>query len=260
MNQQEKIIVNMYEAGKSALKIGQYIGKSKNGVLYTLHKYNIKLRNSSNYDIRRYKVNDNYFSNIDCQEKAYVLGFIMADGCVLDNKTLQITIHKRDILILETIKILLESNCIISQHNKNYVGINIKSIKITEDLLKLGITPRKTKILEMPNIPYDLYTHLIRGYFDGDGSIWFDKQINSYRIQFIGTKKTLKSIKQILQLRDNKLRETRNGSNVYRLNYSGNINVYNILSLLYKDSRIHLKRKYLRYLNCKALKEYYAIK
>lgn len=38
MNQQEKIIVNMYEAGKSALKIGQYIGKSKNGVLYTLHK------------------------------------------------------------------------------------------------------------------------------------------------------------------------------------------------------------------------------
>ena len=28
--------------------------------------------------------NENYFDNIDSEEKAYLLGFFLADGCVVD--------------------------------------------------------------------------------------------------------------------------------------------------------------------------------
>ena len=173
------------------------------------------------------------------------------------NNTLQIAIHKKDVAILHMIKTFFDSDCvIIATHAVDYVKMHIKSNKIAEDLFKLGVVPRKTKILKMPVIPHELYTHLIRGYFDGDGSIWFDKQSNSYRIQIVGTKEVLESIKKILLLKDNKLRETNKGNNIYRLSYSGNVIVYNILSMLYKDSRIHLERKYLKYLDCRSLKEY----
>ena len=31
---------------------------------------------------RKYNVNDNYFNKIDNEEKAYWLGFLLADGCI----------------------------------------------------------------------------------------------------------------------------------------------------------------------------------
>lgn len=223
-----------------------------------MHKYNINTkRNSSYYDQRIYNINDNYFDNINTPEKAYFLGFIMADGCVLDkHNQLQFNIHKRDRDILVYFLNLLESNYPIIKHKEDYVSMVVTSKKIVNDLILLGIVPNKTKVLKMPKINKELYPHLIRGYFDGDGSIWFDKQANSYRIQFIGTENILTSIKQILQLSDNKLRYTNDDKTICRLGYSGNIKVFDILSLLYNNSTIHLERKYQKYLECKKLKEY----
>jgi hypothetical protein len=54
----------------------------------------------------RKKFNEDYFEIIDTPEKAYFLGFIFADGCLIDNPKeyrykLNIKIHSKDEDILK---------------------------------------------------------------------------------------------------------------------------------------------------------------
>ena len=36
--------------------------------------------------MKKKKYNENYFENIDTEDKAYFLGFICSDGCIENNK------------------------------------------------------------------------------------------------------------------------------------------------------------------------------
>lgn len=40
-----------------------------------------------------------------------------------------------------------------------------------EDLLKLGMTPRKSKIIKLLKMQGKYFKHFLRGYFDGDGHV-----------------------------------------------------------------------------------------
>jgi len=67
------------------------------------------------------------------------------------------------------------------------------------DLLNLGIVPRKSKILRFPTkeqIPENLIQHYIRGYLDGDGSVQLHH--NCLSISFVGTKEVLIGIQNTL--------------------------------------------------------------
>lgn len=248
MTEKEKEIIDIYvNQNLSAKKTGELTGYSKNGVLYILHKYNIDTSNRT-YDIRKFKCNDNYFENIDTANKAYILGFIAADGCILENNTLQITIKKDDIEILNFIKKELQYEGRIKIDKETYISLRVKSKKICQDLSKYFIVPRKTKILKFPtNIRPIFYKNYIRGYFDGDGSIWLDKSTNNYKIQFIGTLDVLTNIYKIFGFTEKKLRPTSDENVIFRLDFSGNNLVYKILSQLYTENTFRLERKYLRF-------------
>ena len=64
--------------------------------------------------------------------------------------------------------------------------------KIFNDLGNLNCIPRKTfKIDSIPNgVPYNLISHFIRGYFDGDGSVNFNKD-KSLIFQIVGQEEFL---------------------------------------------------------------------
>ena len=50
--------------------------------------------------------------------------------------------------------------------------LTVNSYTLCQDLEKYGIVPRKSLILKFPNnISDEMLPHIIRGYFDGDGSI-----------------------------------------------------------------------------------------
>ena len=114
-------------------------------------------------------------------EMAYVLGFFTADGNMIKNKRgahfieFQIT----DLDLLEDIKEALGSNHKISTRRKNILNkkwkdayrLQIGSKQIFNDLLKLGLTPNKSKTIDLPHIPDKYFSHFVRGYFDGDGCI-----------------------------------------------------------------------------------------
>ena len=110
---------------------------------------------------------------------AYVLGFFTADGNMLKNKrgAYFSEIQSTDKEILYKIRKVLRSNLKISEyqpknpkHKKRY-RLQIGSKEIFRDLLKLGITPKKSKTIELPKIPNKYFSHFVRGYFDGDGCV-----------------------------------------------------------------------------------------
>lgn len=157
--------------------------------------YNTKIRYYCNYD---------FFEKIDSEEKAYWLGFLYADGCIVENKGVNLLLAGYEKDHLEKYKKSLESDHPIEerydtirdknrperiQHN---VKVRINSLKIVKDLADKGCLPRKSLTLEFPTkeqVPNDLIHHFVRGFFDGDGSVWNIENTRKWGVSIIATKK-----------------------------------------------------------------------
>ena len=109
---------------------------------------------------------------------AYVLGFFTADGSMIKNKRgahfIEFQITDKD--LLEKIRELLDSNhkihaCKRNNRWKTRYRLQIGSKIIYTDLLKLGLTPNKSKTMKLPVVPEKYFPHFLRGYFDGDGNV-----------------------------------------------------------------------------------------
>lgn len=121
---------------------------------------------------RLHSLNYGYFEKIDSPSKAYILGYLFADGYVESSgRGFTIRLHKQDIETLELIKQELEYTGNITHiPAKNQVQLTICSQYVIEGLSKWGFIRNKTKVLTFPSIKEHI-PHFIRGYFDGDGSI-----------------------------------------------------------------------------------------
>ncbi len=142
-------------------------------ILDIIHK-NFKNKLS---DRRTYTLNDYYFSDINSQEKAYILGLLAADGYVGNHNEFIISSKDKD--ILEKIRkemniskdLSLGSKGGFENSGRNF-EIRLSSKFLVNDLNNLGFYPNKSLTFNtIPNINSDLKRHFLRGYFDGDGSI-----------------------------------------------------------------------------------------
>ena len=114
---------------------------------------------------------------------AYVLGFFAADGTMIVNNRGAhfIEFHSTDKQLLLIVKKLFGSNHKIStrdKHNPKWkVGyrLQIGSKEMFNDLLKHGFMPNKSLILKFPEVPRKFLRDFVRGYFDGDGCVYFKK-------------------------------------------------------------------------------------
>ncbi len=112
---------------------------------------------------------------------AYVLGFVVADGCIILNKNRKknpftFNITSVDLEHLYKIKKVLGSEYKISDKsgsiNNPAYAIQIRNSVLANDLIKLGIFPRKTYNLNPINVPDKYFPDFVRGFFDGDGSVY----------------------------------------------------------------------------------------
>jgi hypothetical protein len=126
--------------------------------------------------VKKYNLNEDYFEKIDTEDKAYFLGFIIADGNI-NSKKPQVSIIQKETDILYKFKecIEFEGNIFTKNDGSNCSILTITSKKMKDDLFNLGIFPAKTMIVKYPNIPKELEHHFMRGVFDGDGCISFHK-------------------------------------------------------------------------------------
>lgn len=217
---------------------------------------------------RANNINYDYFNSIDTEYKAYILGFIYADGCLRvtsPNRENQVvvSIQEEDGYILE--KLLKDTNnnttnirnppSYIKKGWKKQLGASISSDKIFDKLVELGCYPNKTVIgMKFPSIDSSLIHHFIRGFFDGDGCINIKKDIYngvkvktinySKRVAFTSTDSSFLDILcshlPITKLyKKEKLRTQI--VHTYWIERQGDIE--NLKNYLYKDATYYLKRK-----------------
>lgn len=256
LNRNQKII-SLYNCGMSLSQVAKEMNISPSGVSVILKTFNIKLRpqhmkghSKGTTKNRKHFFDIDFFDKIDTEEKAYWLGFLMADGYVSYSGTVTCALQCRDkehlIKFLKSVK-ANDTEVKFNSKTKSY-SVSLYSVKMAADLTKHGCKQKKSLILEFPNdVPQDLIHHFMRGYFDGDGCICIDK-INRAIFSVLGTKKFLDKYESILLSylkREKNKRTHRNAwnKNTEQIQYGGNMQVSKIYKFLYKDANIYLSRK-----------------
>lgn len=203
---------------------------------------------------KKYSYDKTVFDVIDTEEKAYWLGFIYADGCVCDYKgypcKLDIGLKYDDYehLIKFADFIGAEHDLVKLSKEKNRCDITINNRYMCESLIKLGVTPRKSLTLKFPNkeqVPENLLRHFIRGYFDGDGTI-YQRSNGRYCFGFVGTPNMIDNITNYLYqnlVLTNTKSYTRANPQTVEWKKEGK-QAIECAKFLYKDATIYLDRKY----------------
>jgi hypothetical protein len=126
--------------------------------------------------IKKHPVNSHFFKTWSAN-MAYVLGFIAADGNICHSGrgyTLHIACDDKD--VIEKIKLVMDYRGPIHLkprfNSKISYSLRICDPIIFQDLMQLNITERKSLTLIPPKVPQELVVHYIRGFFDGDGSVY----------------------------------------------------------------------------------------
>lgn len=224
-------------------KLAELLNTTIDKVLYQAEKLNLK--KDSTLSRRKYTVNSNYFSNIN-RNMAYIIGFIMADGCVIKNE-LSFCLASKDIEILKNINNLLNSTYPIKNNtgyeDNIYSRLRINDKQIISDLKFYGITEKKTGFEQFPYKLIDYKWDFLRGLFDGDGTVglYITKNnqkarrfsIVSSNLEFIHE---LKTIYNCGYIHANKTQNNWIISKKYDLHM--------IYQNLYQNTDLYLKRKY----------------
>ena len=184
----------------NAKEISEKLGKSINSIRSKAHR--MGLRNPC------HSCDTDYFNAIDSSDKAYWVGFITADGYVVNSSEhrdyeLGIELSKCDAAHLKKFLDCIHSDSEVQfRKRQNFAGygvdkeyeeclIRIYSKKMVESLAQYGIVQNKTYSLRNTNVPQQYMWDYIRGYFDGDGSLSLSKvstsrAVHSYpRISFV---------------------------------------------------------------------------
>lgn len=248
-------IIELYKQGIGLNRLASKFKKSNHTIREIVRSAGVLREPMKNLrGKKKYQVNEQFFSSIDTQEKAYILGFLYADGYVSTiTNYFSITLSRRDINHLEKIKSCLNSNNPIHKTTGRYsnnhpitekCNLTIVSSQMIKDLISIGCTSKKSLTLTFPTcISKDLIRHFIRGYFDGDGTVYVTKT-GYLQAGFISTLEFCKDCLRHLNLSReyNIHKEQRSDKNVYYFTITGD-RVEELYNYLYKDATIFLDRK-----------------
>lgn len=229
-------------------KIGKELGISR----VTVRKYAKKIGIIRAVgSIKKNTLDLSYFLSIDSPEKAYVLGFIYADGCNT-GKALQIGIKDTDKEVLEFIKKQLNSSDklrFIPKHKPTWSDkyeLKVSSMTLSKQLTTLGCPVAKSLILSFPTwIPDPFMKDFIRGYFDGDGSLWYNYTNGTgWHCGFTcGNLTFLETLRDIIIKNTGATGKIYDLKNGYALHFSKREDIKAFTEYMYQDSCFSMSRK-----------------
>lgn len=262
--------IEMYHKDYPFMKIGKKLGVDRKKVSRELRakgytsKYSFGDGNEPVW--RKYNFNQEYFEDIDTEEKAYWLGFAYADGYVNSTKTsFELSLNEKDLGHMEKFRKAIDGDMPIRVKNKKvgekeYKGysMQVNSEKFKSDLIDKGCIENKSLMLRFPNysqVPKRLMNDFIRGYADGDGCYYLKHSryegiekttvSKSMCFELVGTDHFLRGVINHLGLHTNKIHLLRKSTDkrAKRINYSGPY-ALQIVEQLYSNANIYLERKY----------------
>lgn len=189
---------------------------------------------------------------------AWVLGLIYTDGCLVKptrTSKFMVTVGQKEEELLEKLLVLLKSNAKLTFKPKRGITgalytISINNEEIYADLQRLGLTPAKSLTLQFPDMPSDCVRHFIRGCWDGDGSVYFQKRDLRPMASYVSGARLF--IERLvghlvnLGLPDRTIyKSVRSNHPIYYFNYSGG-QCTKLYQVLYDDvdATIYLSRKH----------------
>lgn len=238
------------------------IGKKYKVKRQTLSKY-LKERG---YDVINYqnrlRIDETVFDVIDSEEKAYWLGFLYADGNIGSNEhKLEMNLSVKDLDHMKKFQNFLkytEDKVRVSKSYSNLAGstdvcrFSIRNKHIWSALNDKGCVPKKSLILTFPDLQIfadkSLVRHFLRGYVDGDGSLYITKDADGYIntcIGAVGTKEFLQGF--VDYLREYTMVYKNSDSKAYSMKY-GYAKARKVARILYEGATIYLDRKYNKFL------------
>ena len=251
-------IEKMYlEGGLTPSQIGEQFNSKRYQINYILKKHGIQ--KSMSESKRKYILNESYFDEIDTPNKAYILGFLYADGYNNRiNNSVVLSLSKEDREILEKIseevgsnKPLFESDYVNKNDGteRHMLILTMASKHMCETLEKWGLTQNKTFTIDFPDfLREDLIPHFVRGYFDGDGcacsttdkgrprfqiTLMSSTQFCNGLVDYLETQNIYFHINQPLR-KSEKNKVVRSGNNK---------ELPKFINLIYKDADLYLNRK-----------------
>ncbi len=256
-------MIKLYQSGKSQKEISEKFLCCQTTVSAILRRNGVITKNFGNQ--KYYDINRLFFKEINNEASAYFLGFLYADGCVqIKNNayTVSIKLKSNDQMIIEKFRdIMSPSSPVKISKNKGsdttYSYFRINQKEICEQLITHGCVPNKSLILNFPTtIPNELIRHFLRGYSDGDGTIYKNQKTINTIWKIISTKqfcnKTAKILKEELKIKcSQSLSRPKTNQITTTLAVGGNLQVKRVLDWLYQDATIYLPRKYEKYLELK---------
>jgi hypothetical protein len=196
--------------------------------------------------MQKHTCNRNYFENIDTEEKAYWLGFIIADGCISKNQVI-INLQHGDIGHLVKLQYAIAG----TQEPHIYEGVSfgkkhkfakiaVSSTKMVKDFKKHGVSHRKSKYgFQLWQGPNHLLQHYYRGLFDGDGWIFQSGKRQYWQVGFCGFEHIVKNFALFVRLKS--LHKIKNS--LWSVNTMGIKKAREVIFILYTGATVALDRK-----------------
>ena len=230
---QEQFIADVYAQGFSGEKLADRYGVDPVTIRNIVLRCGVPYRDRR--ESRSIHIQTDFFSEIDTPVKAQVLGLIYADGNVAtrdDGKVSFASIAQHSDYKAWLGRLgRLWGGTVISGGRPTSSKLTIPGIALAESLVRHGVIPAKSKILEPPNLKDDLVRHFIRGYIEGDGHISKDGE----RVSIAGTKSVLEWMQTEIGIgidRSMKQEITKN-SGVHRLDLNGKHQAKAVIEWLY---------------------------
>lgn len=183
------VILKEHSEGKTLKEICSVVGFYPDKISKYLKSFGLK----PNCNNKTKWVNEHYFDEIDSEEKAYILGFFIADGCIREEydkrdgrigTRLCFSNSVDDAEIIEYIhnvlcphnKIQYVHNTVGAKNRKPQMSLQWTSRTMVKDLKEIfGIVPRKTfdvtYVFPFEKVGKEYHKDFIRGFIDGDGTI-----------------------------------------------------------------------------------------
>jgi hypothetical protein len=189
------------------------------------------------------------------REIAYLVGLLTADGCLVNDER-HINITSKDMQVIEVFQQILGIKTKVGKklggYNTESYYLQFSDVAFYDFLLGIGLTPAKSKTIAALLVPDLYYGDFLRGYFDGDGTIYgfWDRRWKSslmYYVDFFSA-----SLPFLLWVQDNNSRiqgvtrgAIKPGVRCYKLSYSKK-DSQKLFRLMYSNEGIDYKldRKY----------------
>lgn len=236
------------EKGMSTRDIEKICNKKRSTISYWINKYNL-------IDNSHYQKHDNYkFEKIDSKEKAYALGFILADSAITKTNT-EVSVAIMDKAIAEFISKIINGNVHYdnSFDKKTRRFPRARLVKKIVDITKFTGGYAKSE-RHYPRVRDDLERYLIQGLFDSDGCLTWGRRKDKNRIwQKISFTSQLKILEGVQKYLINKLSistviRPKTNEDCFVLEFSNLNDVTKFCEHIYpNEDFIILNRKYLKY-------------